>query len=71
MKRIEYRDLERMGASDRALQAYSNTDPLAITETNEMYTVRGCVEPGSPLSAAELLKFLDDLGAEFEAEFEA
>lgn len=67
MKKIEYRDLERMGASDRALQAYFDTDPLTITETNEMYTVRGCVEPSGPLSAVELLKFLDDLGAEFEA----
>lgn len=66
--KIEYRDLERMGASDRALKAYSGTDPLTISEKNGMYTIRGCVESGEPLSSAELLKFLDDLGKEFGIE---
>lgn len=41
--KITSTELERMGASERAISFYTDTDPLEITEKHGLYTVKGCI----------------------------
>lgn len=59
--KIEYRDLVAMGATEKQLETYSNTDPLAITQdVDGFYHIIGAVEVVD-LSAQEVLAVLDGL----------
>lgn len=63
--RIEYRQLRAMGATASQLDAYSNTDPLNIYETDGVYSMRGCID-ADDLTAADVLDYLDSLAEENE-----
>lgn len=66
--KITSTELERMGASERAISFYTDTDPLEITEKHGLYTVKGCIEPAEPFeSAADLIEWLDGYAADIEA----
>lgn len=64
-KHIEYQALKNLGASEKALNFYSTTDPFEITENNGIYTVTGAFEFTCD-SAEELLESLDELAGQFE-----
>ena len=57
-REIEWSDLDRMGASDEALDFFATTDPLHIYQTDAGYLVTGTLEWESP-DEAHLLKTLD------------
>lgn len=62
MKRIELRELEHMGATERQIDAYNETDPLSIylnEETGE-YSINGIEERGG-MTAQDVLDMLDSL----------
>lgn len=65
--KITSTELERMGASERAISFYTDTDPLEITEKHGLYTVKGCIEPAEPFeSAAALIAWLDGCATDIE-----
>jgi hypothetical protein len=57
--RISAHDLKLMGASQKALDFYSSTDPLDIFRERGGFTVTGCFEASCD-SEAELLTTLED-----------
>lgn len=62
MKKIELRELESMGATERQIEAYNETDPLSIylnEETGE-YSMKG-IEERSGMTAQDVLDMLDSL----------
>lgn len=62
MKKIELRELESMGATERQIEAYNETDPLSIylnEETGE-YSMNG-IEERSGMTAQDVLDMLDSL----------
>lgn len=66
--KIEHRDLLAMGATERQLEAYSNTDPLTIKQdVNGLYQIRGAVE-ACDLSAQEVLAVLEGLRESWDEE---
>lgn len=66
--KITSTELEHMGASERAINFYADTDLLEITERNGLYTVKGCIEPAEPFeSEAALIAWLDGCAADIEA----
>ena len=59
--KIERSELERMGATDRQIEAYSETDPLNIyIDGTGKYSMDGVIE-GSGMTAQEVLEALDGL----------
>lgn len=58
--RIEWRDLMIMGLSEKALDLYSNTDPLNIYKTSNGFKVTGAFEFSCETEAA-LIEFLEDV----------
>jgi len=66
-KRIEYRELKIMGASKKALDFYSNSDPLNIYKVGDTYRITGIIECECD-SDAELIATLDEYAAVFETE---
>lgn len=69
MKKIELRDLERMGATDRQIEAYNETDPLRIylnEETGE-YSMNG-IEERVEMTAQDVLDMLDSLRDSWDEE---
>ena len=64
MDRIEYAELKRNGASKKALDCYSNTDPLNITESNGIFKITGCFE-NEFSSIEEVIEWLENLADEF------
>lgn len=67
MKHIEYAALKALGASQRALDFYSNSDPLMIVEDNGIYRVTGIIEFKAE-SPAELVSDLDSYAEAFSEE---
>lgn len=66
--KIEYRDLVAMGATEKQLETYSNTDPLTIVQDTEgFYQISGAVEYAD-LSAQEVLAVLDGLRESWDEE---
>lgn len=61
-KKVEYQELERIGADERQLEAYSNTDPLEIYyDTNKcLYSMTGAIEENN-LTAQEVLDSLSNI----------
>lgn len=62
MKKIELRELKRMGATERQIEAYNESDPLNIY-LNEMtgeYSMKGIIERRG-MTAQDVLDELDDL----------
>ena len=61
MKKIEYADLVKLGASDTALKAYNDTDPLDIFELPDgFYKVTGAFDYIAG-DAEDLLAYLESL----------
>lgn len=61
MKKIEFAELLRMGANEKQLETYSNSDPLAIYETaNGEYKMIGIIEQDN-MTAHDVLDILDAL----------
>ena len=59
--KIERNELERMGATDRQIEAYSETAPLNIyIDGTGKYSMDGVIE-GSGMTAQEVLEALDGL----------
>lgn len=44
MKRIEYAQLKRLGASENLLHFYSTSDPITVYERDDQYKVTGIVD---------------------------
>lgn len=62
--KIEYRDLVAMGATEKQLETYSNTDPLTITQDDDgTYSTTGAVEAYG-MTAETLFELLDALAEE-------
>lgn len=62
MKKIELRELECMGATERQIEAYNETEPLSIylnEETGE-YSMMGAIECRG-MKAQDVLDTLGDL----------
>ena len=62
MMKIEWGELERMGATERQIEAYNESDPLNIY-LNEMtgeYSMKGIIERRG-MTARDVLDELDDL----------
>ena len=62
MKKIEWGELERMGATERQIEAYNESDPLNIY-LNEMtgeYSMTGIIERRG-MTAQDVLDELDSL----------
>ncbi len=61
MKRIEFAELLRMGATEKQLETYSNSDPLTIYETDSgEYKMTGIIELDN-MAAHDVLEMLDAL----------
>lgn len=61
MRRIEYRDLLFLGASNAALDLYSSTDPLKIVEkANGTFHISGAFGDVDFSSGPELIEYLED-----------
>lgn len=61
MKKIEFAELLRMGATEKQLETYSNSDPLAIYETDSgEYKMIGIIEQDN-MTAHDVLEMLDTL----------
>lgn len=66
--KIEYRDLLALGATERQLEAYSNTDPLTITQDEDgFYQITGAVE-ATALTPEQVLEELEALRASWDEE---
>ena len=66
-KRIEYRQLQAMGATNEQLNVYSNTDPLDIYEMgDDLYLVTGCIY--AKTDAHGVLDLLQEMVADDVAE---
>lgn len=64
MKKIELSGLMAMGANDKQLNTYSNSDPFDIFENEDgTYAVDGIVV-GDGYSVQNVLDLLDELGEE-------
>lgn len=64
MKKIEYMDLDRLGASALVLDFYSNTYPLEIFRLeNGTYNIIGAI-CASANDDADLLDTLEDIASE-------
>lgn len=64
MRKIEFAELLRMGATERQLAIYSNSDPLAIYETSSgEYKMIGIIEQDS-MTAQDVLEMLDVLSGD-------
>lgn len=62
MKKVEYADLAKIGATKEQLNTYSSTDPLEIyLDDDGTYTIAGIVEARF-ITAPALLALLDGLG---------
>jgi hypothetical protein len=62
--KIEYRDLIALGATEKQLETYSNTDPLTITQGEDgTYSIAGVVE-ASGMTAEAVFELLDALAEE-------
>ena len=62
MKRIESADLERLGASAKALDYYNGTTPLDIWQNPDgTFTVRECGDSRTYADAAEMLAAFEEL----------
>lgn len=62
--KIEYRDLVAMGATEKQLETYSNTDPFTIRQDDDgTYSTTGAVE-ASGMTAEAVLELLDALAEE-------
>lgn len=62
MMKIEWGELERMGATERQIEAYNESDPLSIylnEETGE-YSMKG-IEDRGEMTAQDVLDMLDSL----------
>lgn len=61
MRRIEYRDLLSLGASDAVLDMYSSTDPLKIVEkANGTFHISGAFGDVDFNDGPELIEYLED-----------
>lgn len=62
MKRIELRELEYMGATERQIEAYNETDPLSIylNEGTGEYSMKGIEERGG-MTAQDVLDMLNSM----------
>lgn len=61
MKRIEYRDLLYLGASNAVLDMYSSTDPLKIVEkANGTFHMSGAFGDVDFSNGPELIEYLED-----------
>ena len=66
--KIEYRQLLQMGATERRLEAYSNTDPLTIQQDeDETYSMTGAIV-ASGMTAEQVLEALEGLRASWDEE---
>ncbi len=66
--KVEYRHLSQMGATERQLEAYSNTDPLTIQQDeNELYSMTGVIL-ASGLTAEQVLDALEGIRASWDEE---
>jgi hypothetical protein len=66
--KIEYPQLLQMGATERQLEAYSNTDPLTIQQDgDEMYSMDGAIV-ASGMTAEQVLDALEGLRASWDEE---
>lgn len=66
--KLEYRDLLNLGATERQLEAYSNTDPLTITQGKDgFYSISGALE-ATALTADQVLAVLDGLRDSWDEE---
>ena len=64
MRRIEYKQLRAMGATQEQLAVYSECDPLDIREHEDgTYSMRGILDADG-LTAADVLDTLTALGEE-------
>lgn len=64
MKKIEFAELLRMGATEKQLETYSNSDPLAIYETGSgEYKMIGIIEQDG-MAAHDVLEMLDVLSGD-------
>jgi hypothetical protein len=62
--KIEYRDLVAMGATEKQLDTYSNTDPFTIRlDDDGTYSTTGAVE-ASGMTAETVLGLLNALAEE-------
>lgn len=68
MKRIEHGDLQRMGATNRQLRAYDQSDPLDIRKIGDTYEVEWAGSRAAGLSAQGVLDWLESFAGSLEEE---